>query len=226
MVRNVKQIALAFAAVVMMSAPAMAATLIDFKDGDAGVGGTITFDGTDLFGVGLPIGKVTISGAPLHNGNFDVDGNVLLDPGEGDSGADGVYGSLDFNTATNTVSLTGCIPGLGIGIDANGVCTPVELLGGTITDFDVTNSPGGPSNITFSGFYVKNPQLLTVLGLPPTTPFFLDTFALLTGTLVAGGDGVQSISTDVRNVAVPEPATMMLLGTGLLAAFRARRQQA
>lgn len=33
------------------------------------------------------------------------------------------------------------------------------------------------------------------------------------------------ISTDIRNIAVPEPATMMLLGTGLLAAFRDRRQR-
>ena len=33
------------------------------------------------------------------------------------------------------------------------------------------------------------------------------------------------ISTDLRNIAVPEPATMMVLGTGLLAAFRGRRRQ-
>lgn len=33
------------------------------------------------------------------------------------------------------------------------------------------------------------------------------------------------ISTDIRDIAVPEPATMMLLGTGLLAAFRDRRQR-
>lgn len=35
----------------------------------------------------------------------------------------------------------------------------------------------------------------------------------------------SEMSTDIRNIAVPEPATMMLLGTGLLAAFRDRRRQ-
>ena len=39
------------------------------------------------------------------------------------------------------------------------------------------------------------------------------------------GEAGSVISTDIRNTAVPEPATMMLLGTGLLAAFRARRKQ-
>lgn len=43
---------------------------------------------------------------------------------------------------------------------------------------------------------------------------------------VAGEGGTVSvISTDIRNIAVPEPATMMLLGMGLLAAFRDRRQR-
>jgi hypothetical protein len=79
--------------------------------------------------------------------------------------------------------------------------------------------------IDFMGFDTKSPELLEAIGLDPATPFVMDTFALLTTSLVNGGPAM-SISHDVRNVAVPEPATMMLLGTGLLAAFRARRRQA
>ena len=221
MFKQVKQVAIALAAMVTMSAPAMAATIIDFRNGPATAGGSITFDGTDVFGSNLPIGLVEIFGAPSNNGVFDVDGAITQPRSEF---GDGSFGSLDFNTRTDVVTLTGCIPGLGVGVDANGNCVPVVLLSGSVTGFNLTNTGGG-SRIDFTGFDVKNPALLTAIGLAANTPFLVDTFALLTGTLRAGGDGVQSISTDVRNVAVPEPATMMLLGTGLLAAFRARRKQ-
>lgn len=221
MFTRVKQVAIAFAAIFAMSAPAMAAPIIDFRNGGAAAGGSITFDGTNIFGTNLPIGSVEVFGAPLRNGVFDVDGTVLQTPS---TVADGIYGSLDFNSATKTISLTGCIPELGIGT-LNGGCTPVLLMNGTITGFAITQTAGG-SRIDFQGVDVKNPELLTAIGLPTTTPFFLDTFALLTGTLTAGGGSLPSISTDVRNTAVPEPATMMLLGTGLLAVFKARRRQA
>jgi hypothetical protein len=36
----------------------------------------------------------------------------------------------------------------------------------------------------------------------------------------------QAFGTDIVNSPVPEPATMMLFGTGLLAVFRARSRQA
>jgi len=222
MVRSFLVKAFAALALVAISSPAFAATIIDFRNAGALAGGTITYNGTDVFGSNLPIGNVEIFGAPLNNNVFDIDGAVSQPP---NAVGDGNYGSLDFNTATDVVTLTGCIPGLGVGIGPNGACTPVALLSGTTTGFTITNTPGG-SRLEFSGFDTKNPDLLTAIGLSPTTPFIIDTFALLTGTLSANGGPVQSISHDVRNVAVPEPATMMLLGTGLLAAFRARRRQA
>ena len=207
---------------VTMAAPAMAATIVDFRNGPAAAGGAITFDGTNLFGTDLPIGLVEIFGAPTNNGVFDVDGTIAQ-PITNES-QDGNYGDLDFNTATSTVTLSGCVPGLGVGIVA-GVCTNPVLLSGTITGFEFDNTTGG-GRIDFTGFDFKNPDLVAAIGMDPTTPWIIDSFALLTGQLTANGPPVMSISTDVRNAAVPEPATMILLGTGLLAAFRARRRTA
>jgi hypothetical protein len=48
----------------------------------------------------------------------------------------------------------------------------------------------------------------------------------LTQVLTVHTTGASVYSGDASMSPVPEPATMMLLGTGLLAAFRARRKSA
>lgn len=220
MFKRLKMLGAAALATILMAAPASAATVIDFQTGLAGEGGTISWDGTNLIGNNIPIGAVSVTSAPTNNGVYLVNGLV---PAQGG----GLYGSLNFNTSAdnNFITLMGCIPGLTVGtVDDSGNCTqPVTLMDGTIQSFDGDGSTNGL--IGAFGNDTKNTQFLEAIGFPTELPWQFFGFALTTGGLTPDGTPVSVISTDVRNTAVPEPATMMLLGTGLLAAFRARRRQ-
>ncbi|MEO8680116.1 MAG: PEP-CTERM sorting domain-containing protein [Vicinamibacterales bacterium] len=215
MFTRLKVLGIAAAAALLVSAQANAATVIDFSTGLAGEGGSISWNGSNYIGSNIPIGALTVSGAPNNNG-------VALVNGYATGSGGGHYGTLDFNTATGMISIAGCIPGLSIGsVDGNGNCTqPATLMNGTIQQFDPT-SPNGL--VRASGVDTKNQDLLIALGLSPNTPFEFFGFSFATNPLSPNGGSSPAISTDIRNTAVPEPATMMLLGTGLLAAFRKRR---
>ncbi|HUQ88270.1 MAG TPA: PEP-CTERM sorting domain-containing protein [Vicinamibacterales bacterium] len=225
MLKQVKKIAIAMFAVAGLAAPASAATVIDFATGfGTGSGGQVYMIGSDYIGQNIPIGRLLVDGAP-NSGEFVVRGTATGTSGT--FGTRSIFGDLDFNTATHQISITGCVPELGVGGSGTGsapCANPVVLLSGTITGF---SDPFGTNNfIAVAGVDFKNPQLLAALGVDASFPF------ALTGSVQTGnpfGQGIQfaqpSVSTDVANTQVPEPATMMLLGTGLLAAFRARRQQ-
>lgn len=214
MMNRLKLTAIAVAVMAMMAAPASAATVIDFATGGAGIGGAVSWDGTNVFGSGVPIGNVTIvtdSGVNV----YDVFGSA-----SGSSG--GNYGSLDFNTAASTMSITGCIPGLGIGsLGPNGTCAET-LLAGNVMGF----TPGPQGLLSAFGLDTKHDGLMAAVGLPSGFPFEYFGFSLATSNLNPNGTPGSAISTDIRNTPVPEPATMILLGSGLLAAFRARRRTA
>jgi hypothetical protein len=213
MLRRLKILGTAVAAVVLMAGSAHAATVIDFSTGLAGEGGTITWDGTNLIGSNIPIGAVTIVGAPTGNGVFTVSGTAS---GSGGSG----FGSLNFNTGTDDITILGCIGGLTVGTDS-GSCVPVDLVSGTFTSWS-TNGHGLTSAF---GIDMKDAELLAAINWPADLPWEFFGVSVTTDTMTPNGAPYAAISTDIKNTAVPEPTTMILLGTGLLAAFRARRRQ-
>jgi hypothetical protein len=179
--------------VLVFAAPARSSPIIDLRTGTTGAGGTLTIapDG-NVTGTNIPLGLIEIAGMG--------------------SPYDGVYGLtstvLNFDTQANVITVTGAIPSFSI--------TSTELLRGSFTSFSIAWETPTMGGFNGTGPDNKSEDLLTYLGLSPNQPF--EFFGFTLGFSGAGsGSPYTVISTDIVNTAVPEPASLLLLGTGLLA---------
>jgi hypothetical protein len=201
---------LAFA---LMGAPAFGAVIIDFGTGSAGSGGTITINGSNAIGANIPIGSLN-----YLNGTNTPSYTVSA--------------FLNFDTSANTISITGYIPSQapnppgtpnpipGVGSSTN----PVTLLSGTFGSFTVTPFGIGGISVNGTGPDSKAPALLTALGLPTNTQFTFFGFSI--GGIGTGVPNVYTAtSTDIANDAVPEPTSIILLGTVVFGISRVLRQR-
>lgn len=206
-----------------VAVPASAEPVIDFRTGNVGTGGSLfLFGDGNLYGAGIPISNVLITGVPGGEQLYDVAGTGL--PGTW-------TGVLNFRTGgeagVNMIEIVGCIVGLaGFACDEETV-----LLSGTISGFDINNGKQGL--VSAWGIDVKNAAMLEALGIAANTPWAFFGFSLATSALVPCVPDVfnqvcspgTAISTDIRNTAVPEPGSMLLLGSGLIGLAAAARRR-
>lgn len=182
------------------------ALLIDFATGGAGPGGVlIDLGGGNYSGAGIPINQMSISGAPVGDGNHDVDGAFIIPAVFGG----GTAGVLAFNTAANTITITGGIPDFLIP-------DSTVLLTGSFTGFTYTGpSSLGRTSFSATGNDYKDVALLQALQVFTGLTFEFDGFTLASDYNALTGTSTP-YSTDIGNVPTPEPATLLLLGSGLV----------
>jgi hypothetical protein len=208
---------------VLILLPSVASALpsLVFDTTPGGAGGTLTYDGAGGPAVGTGIQFVNIVGVdtPLNSGVVLACVGCLLDF---TTGSNTLEGPPQYTWAGGgSFVLTGDVPALGL--------DDAVLLAGTFTE--TPNLPGlvsGDSSGLFLaiGTDTKHAELAGFYGVGPTDWAFANTEIAL-GTFTLGAEGAFSAipnQADLINAAVPEPATLLLLGGGLLGLMGLKRR--
>ena len=218
-----KRVLLSLLSLLVFAAPAAAAPVLKFDDPIV-TGGIVAHAGVlglPITGTGIPFQSITGLDTPLNSGvtlacigcllNFQTGGVTQEGPTAWIGGAGGF------------LALVGAVPGLGLG--AGTLLASGDFLGGPLAP--TVNATGTSGTFTGFGFDTKHSTLASFFGLGPDFVFLSTEIALTTTRIGAGGGfalpgqfSATPNNSDFNNASreVPGPATLLLVGAGLLTA--------
>lgn len=205
-----KRFLLVLLGLMALSAPMFGGVLIDFSGGFDGTG-KITVAGNVVTGSNIQISNMLVLGDGAKDGNYAISGGVLNFAFNSVGGAP--------STGATTITISGTIGNCtAVGV---GTCTPNNTLNGIGGTLLSGISPDSFSYTTLNnaiqvagnGGDTKSATLLAALGLAGSQWAFA---GFTIGGNNLGGGVYAATSTDIGNNTVPEPASILLLGTAML----------